>query len=251
MQKVMCEQIYNIWISEPNLIRIIDLRGQDAYDKRHIPGAILCNLKILPQVMVENSHRLLVFLGDSSPSESLSRLSSLRDCVWMDNYQEWFDNKWPFTGASRPDFPPVETSNSLILLETFSHPITGEKASIFIDSEAREVCCVDAHEAVAARWRELQRNHYQLLFLLRTHGPARLMDFHLAQGTRARLCVPREHATLDTDIPLEQGQEMQFGDRVIRIFGAQDPKGQEVLEFDFCGKYRVGGSHLPASTEES
>jgi len=239
MQKMSCEQIYNIWISEPNLIRIVDVRRPQAYEKRHIPGAVLASLQSLPQVIWENRQRLLVIFSDKDESQ-LPAYAFGSDCVIMVNSLEWFEKKWPSAGRVREDRPQAEIQDSVVKLETYRNPATGKDGWLLVDDKQREVCCVNAHEACAQRWSELQKKGYLLLFVLRTEGKAQAIDFQLAQTPGARLCVPQEYAKPETDIPLESGQEMLFGDRVIRIYSKGKDAGKGGLEIDFCGRYRVG-----------
>lgn len=241
MQKMSCEQIYNIWKSEPNLIRIVDLRDKKSYDHRHIPGAILANQQSLPQVIWENRNRLLVIFGGSDYLEPLPSLMNGSEFVIMDKHLEWFDKKLPSAGIFRTNDNREEKSDSAVTLEMLLDASTGKKAWMLIDPLAKEVSCVNSHEGVESRWQELKLDHYQLLFVLRTHEGAQASDFRLARESHARICVPKNHATHEIDIPLEQGQEIEFGDRIIRIEGTKNSQGQEILEFDFCGKHRVGG----------
>ncbi len=239
MQKMSCEQIYNIWISEPNLIRIIDIRSPHAFDQRHIPGAIPANMQSLPRIMWENRQRLLVIFGDNGETQ-LPAAAFGMDCVHMSNPLEWFERKWPSTGKTRDATFQAEREGSAVKLESYRNAVTGKDGWLLVDDKQREVCCVNPHDACVQRWSELQCKGYMLLFVLRTEGNAQTLDFQLAQTPGARLCVSQEFATPETDIPLESGQEMLFGDRIIRVFEKSADKGKGGLEIDFCGLYRVG-----------
>ncbi len=236
MQKLSCEQVYNIWISEPNLIRIIDMRSRDAYEKHHIPGALLATMESLPTVICEQKNRLLVLFGDEAPSEALMALCG-DDCVIMANHLEWFEKKYPSAGLQgavrAADIAADQVTR--ITVETNTHRKTGQRAWLMIDPEAREFCILDAHDEVKDRWHELTALGYRLCFLFRSQGAAQSIDISLAQASKARICVPKEVADANTDIPLECGQEILFGDRLIRVLNLQ--KQQTKLGFEFCGTF--------------
>ncbi len=236
MQKLSCEQVYNVWVSEPNLIRIIDMRSRDAYEKQHIPGALLATMESLPTVICEQKNRLLVLFGNETPSEALTALCG-DDCVIMCNHLEWFEKKYPSAGLQgavrAPEIVPDQATR--ITVETNTQQKTGQQAWLMIDPEAREFCILDAHDEVKDRWHELTGLGYRLCFLFRSQGAAQSIDFSLALASKARICVPKEAADVNTDIPLEGGQEILFGDRLIRVLDLQ--KQQPRLGFEFCGTF--------------
>lgn len=235
MQRLSCEQIYNVWISEPNLIRIVDLRSQEDYEKQHIPGAILATAQSLPGVLWMHKNRLIVLFGEDKPSPALESICGT-DCVVMDKSLEWFNLGWPSVGlrraAARPEEKPERSPE--IALERFDDH--AKTAWLLIDHEAREFCVVDAHDGVKRRCEELRGRGYQLCLLFRSQSAAQDLEYELAAAYKARICVPKDHADEDTDIPLEAGQELLFGDRLIRVLEDLDSKESSKLAFDFCGR---------------
>lgn len=243
MQRLSCEQIYNLWISEPNLIRIVDVRSEEDYERQHIPGAILVTAQSLPGVLWMHKNRLIVLFGEEQPSPALEAVCG-SECVVMDKALEWFDLGWPSVGLRRVGARTQERSEQ-------SHDLTVERLGhtdsktgwLLIDHQAREFCIVDAHDAVKRRSEELKALGYQLCLLFRSQSPAQDLDYELGAAYRARICVPRDHADENTDIPLEAGQELIFGDRLIRVFEDSERKDSSRLAFDFCGTtLRVEGA---------
>jgi hypothetical protein len=232
MQRLSCEQIYNLWISEPNLIRIVDVRSQEDYERQHIPGAILVTDQSLPAVLWMHKNRLIVLFGEENPSAALEAVCG-SDCVVMDKALEWFDLGWPSVGLNRAGARSQKASEPSpeITVERLGHE-ESKPAWLLIDHEAKEFCLVDAHGAGKRRSEELKSRGYQLCLLFRSQSPAQDLDYELAAAYKARICVPREHADEDTDIPLEAGQELLFGERLIRVLKDSD-RG---LAFDFCGR---------------
>jgi hypothetical protein len=236
MQRLSCEQIYNVWISEPNLIRIVDLRSQEDYEKQHIPGAIRATPQSLPAVLWMHKNRLIVLFGEEQPSPALEAVCG-SDCVVMDKPLEWFDLGWPSGGLRRAEARMLETPEPGPEMTVERIGTEGKKTAwLLIDHGAQEFCVVDAHDAVKRRCDELKSQGYQLCLLLRSQSPAQDLEFELAAAYKARICVPRDHANEDTDIPLEAGQELLFGDRLIRVFDDSDRADCPKLAFDFCGR---------------
>ena len=236
MQRLSCEQIYNLWISEPNLIRIVDVRSQEDYERQHIPGAILVTAQSLPAVLWMHKNRLIVLFGEEQPSPALEAVCG-SDCVVMDKSLEWFDLGWPSVGRSRAGARTQEAAGQSpeIAVERLDHK-ESKTAWLLIDHQAREFCIVDAHEAVKRRFEELKAQGYQLCLLFRFQSPAQDLDYERATASKARICVPRDHADENTDIPLEAGQELLFGERLIRVFQDSDARDSPRLAFDFCGR---------------
>lgn len=235
MQRLSCEQIYNVWISEPNLIRIVDLRSKDDYERQHIPGAILVTAESLPSVLWTHKNRLIVLFGEEKPSPALEAICG-SDCVVMDKSSEWFDLGWPAVGLKRAEAKAVAKPERSpeIAMERFVDQT--KTAWLLMDHEAREFCLVDAHEGVKRRCEELRSLGYQLCLLFRSQSPAQDLEHELAASYKARICVPRDHADDDTDIPLEAGQELLFGERLIRVLDDSEPGHASRLAFDFCGR---------------
>jgi hypothetical protein len=237
MQMLSCEQVYNIWISEPNLIRIVDLREREAYERQHIPGAISAGPASLPAVIYEHKHRLLVLFGEELMTEDLTSLLQY-DCVIMKDPQEWFKKGWPSAGLQGVHTIPPETDQAApeILIEEFCLEATQQRAWLLLDHHVKEACILDAHDGIEGRWRELQALGYRLCLLFRSQSQAQALDFSLSAKTKARLCIPRDFADAQTDIPLESGQEILFGERLIRVSAYQACEEPPRLEFAFCGK---------------
>jgi hypothetical protein len=236
MQRLSCEQIYNLWISEPNLIRIVDVRPQEDYERQHIPGAILVTAQSLPTVLWMHKNRLVVLFGEEKPSPALEAVCG-SDCVVMDKALEWFDLGWPSVGLSRAGARPLGALEpSPEITEERLDYEAAKTAWLLIDHEAKEFCIVDGHEGVKRRSDELWRLGYQLCLLFRSQSPAQDLDYELTVAYKARICVPRDHADEHTDIPLEAGQELLFGERVIRVYEDSDAKDSSRLAFAFCGR---------------
>ncbi|HET9240613.1 MAG TPA: rhodanese-like domain-containing protein, partial [Oligoflexus sp.] len=199
MQRLSCEQIYNVWISEPNLIRIVDLRSQEDYERQHIPGAIRVTAQSLPAVLWMHKNRLIVLFGEEQPSPALEAVCG-PDCVMMDKSLEWFDLGWPSVGLRRALTAAQDTAATgpEISLERFEQQ-GRETAWLLVDHEAREFCVVDAHDGVKRRCDELKGKGYQLCLLFRSQSPAQDLEHELAAAYKARVCIPKGYADEDTD----------------------------------------------------
>lgn len=244
MQRLSCEQVYNLWISEPNLIRIIDVRSRDAYERQHIPGAIQATAESLPAVLWEHKNRLIVLFSEEPLTPALEAVCG-EDCVLMSKSLEWFDLGWPSGGPRRAEKKPQGTQEKApeILFERIDDQQTEAQSWLLIDHDAREFCLLDAHDAVKPRCQELKDRGYQLCLLFRSQHAAQDLDYELSAAYKARICVPRNLADANTDIPLEAGQELLFGERLIRVFEDGNEVDSQRLGFEFCGRtLRVEGA---------
>jgi hypothetical protein len=154
----------------------------------------------------------------------------------MDKSLEWFDLGWPSVGLKRADAEALERPERIPEIAVESFVDHEKRAWLIMDHEAQEFCIVDAHEAVKRRCEELRSLGYQLCLLFRSQSAAQDLEHELAAAYKARICVPREHADDDTDIPLEGGQELLFGERLIRVMDDSKAGVPSKLAFNFCGR---------------
>jgi len=91
-----CEQIYKVWSTEPELIRIFDLRSAEEFGAFHIPGAQNIAATELAACILALNGRLGVLITPSGQLEHLkAQYGHLDDVVFLENCSRWAGLGYP------------------------------------------------------------------------------------------------------------------------------------------------------------
>ncbi|MGZ6440616.1 MAG: rhodanese-like domain-containing protein, partial [Pseudobdellovibrionaceae bacterium] len=74
LTKISCEQVYNLWATEPDLIRLLDLRASSEFKTTHIPGAENIRPDQLSKEMSQLGDRLAVLIAPENMEASLNKI---------------------------------------------------------------------------------------------------------------------------------------------------------------------------------
>ena len=99
LNQISCEQVYNIWATEPHLLKIIDLRDRAAFLQGHIPGAQWVQINHLEKEISVLGNRLAVLVAPAHLLEELeSRCGEAENCVLLSQCERWAQLKKPLAG---------------------------------------------------------------------------------------------------------------------------------------------------------
>lgn len=85
-----CEQVFNVWSTEPHLIRLFDLRPKEEFDAGHIPGAINIHPGDILVEMENIGQRLAVLIAPAGLEVTLQiLLGGHSNYVFMTQCQRW------------------------------------------------------------------------------------------------------------------------------------------------------------------
>lgn len=91
-----CEQVFNIWSTEPELIQLLDLRPTDKFAQSHIPGARAITLDQLKSEMDRVGRRLAILITSQEQEDTISeRLAQFNNFVFLNQCERWSELSYP------------------------------------------------------------------------------------------------------------------------------------------------------------
>lgn len=221
-----CEQVYNVWATEPDLIQILDLRSSDEFQDFHIPGARHVSATNLDAEIRALNGRLGVLIASEEHSEELAeRLKSLTDIVFLKGCERWRDLRHPTAGRNATENSQQhkthgEKMNTGFIFHQLFEPESSTYTYLIADAESREAAIIDpVRETVERDLKLIEELDLKLRFILDTHIHADHITGadELRKRTGAKTAVSKEGNVEGADIPLEDGQELLLGQRKIRV----------------------------------
>lgn len=223
MTNITCEQLYNLWISEPDLVRILDLRSRHEFEHAHIPGSLSIAPDQLCEAMGQLDGRLAVLIAPEEAKANIAELLLAReDYVFLNECQAWQSGNMPLAGSSiQKILESCQSSRTsrVILKQFFDFGSLG-LSYILADQSSRETAIIDPVEEQLDQYlKVIKEMELRVMFVLRTHHHANegARDLRLCQRIGARLAVANEAPVPGADILLEDGQELLLGDSKIRV----------------------------------
>ncbi|AGH94488.1 rhodanese-like domain-containing protein [Pseudobdellovibrio exovorus] len=98
-----CEQVYNIWTSEPELIQVLDLRPQGEYAKGHIPNATAITPEQLPLRLQQIGDRLAILVCAESAEDAIyNQIKNFENFVFLSRCHRWLELNYPVSKSLQP-----------------------------------------------------------------------------------------------------------------------------------------------------
>lgn len=226
IQKLNCEQVYNIWSTEPELVELLDLRDSVEYEIAHIPGAKNVCIENIKQLIDGLETKLAVIISNENDVEKIKKLIGPADnYVFMQDCKSWIAKGQPLFGKSIEstilNFKKNEgdiMSKGIIFYQLFE-PETSTYTYLIADEKTKEAALIDpVLETVDRDLNLVEELGLRLMYVLDTHVHADHVTGagEIRQRTKAKTAVSAESQVDCVDIPLEDGQELLLGDKKIR-----------------------------------
>lgn len=251
--KLSCEQVYNLWATDPNLIRLIDLRSDTEFKVSHIPGSE--NIK--PDQIFDEidtlGDRLAIIIAPESIELALTRLLGDRqNFVFMSNCHRWVELNKPLAGDGLQstifnfkDLKGVNMRSDIIFHQLFESE-SSTYTYLIADKKSKEAAIIDpVLETVDRDLKLIEELGLRLMYVLETHIHADHITGagEIRKRTQAKTAVSQDAAVKCVDIPLEDGQELLLGDKKIKVI-ATPGHTNTCLTYAFEGMIFTGDALL-------
>lgn len=251
--KLTCEQVYNLWATEPNLIKLIDLRSELEFKTSHIPGAENIKPDEIFDVLDSIGERLAIIIASENAEFELSKqLGNRQNFVFMSHCHRWVDLKQPLAGDGLKStiynfkkLNGVNMRNDIIFHQLFESE-SSTYTYIVADKKTKEAAIIDpVLETVDRDLKLIEELGLRLMYVLDTHIHADHITGagEIRKRTQAKTAVSQEAAIECVDIPLEDGQELLLGDKKIKII-ATPGHTNTCLTYSFEGMIFTGDTLL-------
>lgn len=229
VSKMTCEQIYNIWTSEPEVICLIDLRTKFEFDSGHIPGAKHVKLSDLNDFLGSIGERLAILVAHQNQEAEISNTcQKLDNYVFMNQCHRWVELNYPRSGEgqfqSSSSIRKFLSQGDQVSRDFIFHQLFESESSTYTyliaDRKTKEAAIIDpVLETVDRDLKLIEELGLKLIYALDTHIHA---DHITGAGEiRKRLgiktAVSAEAEVPCVDIPLEDGQVLLLGDKKIQV----------------------------------
>jgi sulfur dioxygenase len=247
-----CEQVYNLWHSEPEIISIFDLRPQADFQNQHIPGAQPMTESDLPKALEALVDRLAIVIAPKNIEAQVHKyISQYDNFVFLSHCDRWAELCYPLAEH--------EHSNNLIsknqkgatvkkdvIFQQLFESETSTYTYIIADADSKEAAIIDpVLETVDRDLKLIDELGLKLIYALDTHIHA---DHITGAGElRKRLGIKTgvsQAAEVEcVDVPLEDGQELLLGKKKIKVLGTPGHTNT-CLSFYFEGMIFTGDALL-------
>ena len=254
-----CEQVYNIWQSEPELIKIFDLRSAAEFAQAHIPGAQNLRPEMLNGELENIGEKLAVIVASPElEAELAARLKAKQNYVFMSQCHRWAELKKPLAGEGiKTAFYDLEKhyleekkKDSKMNKDIVFHQLFEAESStytyIIADKETREAAIIDpVLETVDRDLKLIEELNLKLVYVLDTHIHADHVTGagEIRKRTGIKTAVSKDAKVSCVDIELEDGQELLLGRKKIRVI-ATPGHTNTCLTYAFEGMLFTGDALL-------
>lgn len=222
-----CDQVYNIWNSEPELIRILDLRPKSDFIAHHIPGARHITHSDIQTELNSLREKLAVLIVPPTDEVSIaSQIQNHDNVIIMKDCLRWFDSNKPVAGTSitlvnKPLSKDQEDDmkTDTLFFQLFE-PESSTYTYIIADKKSKEAAIIDpVINTVDRDVKLINELGLRLMYVLDTHIHADHITAasELRKRTQAKTAVSQDAGVSCVDIPLEDGQELTLGDKKITV----------------------------------
>jgi glyoxylase-like metal-dependent hydrolase (beta-lactamase superfamily II)/rhodanese-related sulfurtransferase len=244
MSQMTCEQLYNLWMSEPQLIRMLDLRPQLEYQKAHIPGAVRIGEDELEQAMMGLAGRLAVLIAPDERKAALQALLSGHESyVFLNDCQNWNAQDLPLAGqALQKILRSGNEPSQALITRSFFEPDSQALSYMLADAASGEAVLVDPQPSLRTHYQAALRDlKLKPIFVLQTHQHAR--EWQDARQIARDWGAQLGGADLPFDLRLEDGQELLLGEQTLRVIETPGHTAQS-LSYYFAGHVLTGDTLL-------
>ncbi len=251
--KLTCEQVYNLWATEPNLIKLIDLRSTAEFKAAHIPGAE--NLqpdKIFDELDCLGDRLAVIIAPDNIEHSIANLLGNRQNFVFMSHCHRWVELNRPLAGEGLQatifnfkELKGVNMRNDIIFHQLFEAE-SSTYTYIIADRKSKEAAIIDpVIETVDRDLKLIEELGLRLMYVLDTHIHADHITGagEIRKRTQAKTAVSQDAAVECVDIPLEDGQELLLGDKKIKVI-ATPGHTNTCLTYSFEGMIFTGDALL-------
>jgi rhodanese-related sulfurtransferase len=227
--KLSCEQVYNIWSTDPDQIQILDLRTRGP----EIPGAKRMTLQDLRSLGQSLGQKLGVVAFDNQDLSQIEPIvSSNQNLVLMNNCSRWFELGLPIKGQVQ-----IKEQKEAILMQRdfiFHQLFEAESSTytyIIADKKTKEAAIIDpVLETVDRDLKLIEELGLNLVYVLETHIHADHITGagEIRKRRKAKTAVSYQAQVQCVDIALDDGQELKLGDKSIKVIATpgHDYRGQ-------------------------
>ena len=227
--KITCEQIYNIWTTEPELICILDLRSLNEFNTGHIPGAQRIDATQLADYLIKEENKLAIIIASEQQEKKIeNEFSAYSNYTFMSQCHRWTELGHPLFGEgvqqSIKRFNFINIKGEKVNKEIIFHQLFEAESStytyIIADKKTKEAAIIDpVLETVDRDIKLVEELGLKVIYALDTHIHA---DHITGAGElRKRLglktAVSHNAQVECVDIQLQDGQELLLGDKTIKV----------------------------------
>lgn len=251
--KLSCEQVYNLWATEPNLIRLIDLRPDTEFKVSHIPGSENIHPNQIVNALDSLGDRLAIIIAPEKIESDIANLVGYREnFVLMSHCHRWVELNKPLAGEGLQsaifnfrELKGVEMRSDIIFHQLFEAE-SSTYTYIIADKKSKEAAIIDpVLETVDRDLKLIEELGLRLMYVLDTHIHADHITGagEIRKRTQAKTAVSQEAAVDCVDIPLEDGQELLLGDKKIKVI-ATPGHTNTCMTYSFEGMIFTGDALL-------
>nr|BFD67690.1 hypothetical protein HAGR004_27120 [Bdellovibrio sp. HAGR004] len=226
LNQISCEQVYNIWATEPHLLKIIDLRDRVAFLQGHIPGAQWVPMNHLEKEIDVLGNRLAVMVAPEHLLEELERrCGEAQNCVLLSQCERWAQLKKPLAGNGveaivEQYLNKGEAMKNDIIFHQLFDSESSTYTYLIADAKSKEAALIDpVLETVDRDLKLIEELGLRLMYVLDTHIHADHITGagEIRRRTGVQTAVSKDAQVGCVDIPLEDGQELFLGDKKIHV----------------------------------
>lgn len=223
-------QAYEVWSSEPEIIRFLDVRENAKFQAQRVPGSIwIAELSEVASRARDLSEVLFVIVSEGSANPigdvSLGVGPEMENIVSLQGgIEAWLEAGFPTCPQDRKQlsarFEKESTMNRDPIFYQLFEPQTSTYTYLLADADTKEAVLIDpVLESVDRDLQLIQEHGLRLLYVLDTHIHADHVTGagEIRKRTGAKTAVSRLANVECVDVPLEDGQEIRFGKHSIRV----------------------------------
>ena len=249
-----CEQLYEIWSSEPELLSIVDFREPTLFKNSHIPGSVnLIPLELIEFLTTIND-QLVVLLAPESLIDELSNFlkqTNFLNFIFLKDCHKWQKLNFPIAENSIIDINTKSylngshMKNDIVFYQLFE-PESSTYTYIIGDELTKEAAIIDpVIETLDRDLNFLAELDLRLVYILDTHIHADHITSadQIRKATGAKTVVNAAANVACVDILLEDGQELKLGQKVIKAISTPGHTNS-CMSFYFEGRVFTGDALL-------
>jgi sulfur dioxygenase len=225
--KLSCEQVYNLWATEPYLIRLFDLRPDVEFKVSHIPGSENIHPDQILNALDSLGDQLAVIIAPEKIESAIANSFGHRqNFVFMSHCHRWVELNKPLAGEGLQstilnfrELKGVDMRSDIVFHQLFEAE-SSTYTYIIADKKSKEAAIIDpVLETVDRDLKLIEELGLRLMYVLDTHIHADHITGagEIRKRTQAKTAVSQEAAVDCVDIPLEDGQELLLGEKKIKV----------------------------------